>query len=141
MKLVLLSGKHNKVNIPKIDQLEDKLLSKQSVSITNILEAKIEFYSLSSRKAVYLLKLHPTFSQWLLLQEFSFSHSLGAWFYSFSLVRRLAINHALIEDKSIYEMIEDDLIEYKLAIAMLDAIEDELLEKGLNRELKHDHIR
>ena len=38
-------------------------------------------------------------------------------------------------------MIEDDLIEYKLAIAMLDAIEDELLEKGLNRELKLDHIR
>lgn len=132
MKLVLLYGRH-KVKTPKIDQLEYSLFCSLEVSVTGLLEAKKEFYNISSAKTAYLLKLHPPLSQWLLLEEYKLVSQLGSWFYSFDLITWLVANYILCKEESVSQIAKRELNGYKCLLTTLDCIEDELLAKAIEK--------
>lgn len=119
---------------PKINHLKDKFLSNEILSEEDILEARAEFFSISSRKAAYLLKLRPSWSQWLLLQEYKLLTKLSRWLYSFSFIRRLIISYEVSRYFYPFLIVVRDLNYYSLILGAFDSIENNLLEKGIKIE-------
>lgn len=128
---------------PKVDQLRYKLFSRQSVSTTDILEARKEFYTLSSKKASYLLRLRPSFYQRLLLIVYKLSASLDSWVYSFCLSRKVVVVVILIhlEEKCLYTIADEDLTLYNRLLEFIDCTENKLLEQALSKELDRQHTK
>lgn len=127
---------------PKVDQLRYKLFSRQSVSTTDILEARKEFYTLSSKKASYLLRLRPSFYQRLLLIVYKLSASLDSWVYSFCLSRKVVVVILIhLEEKCLYTIADEDLTLYNRLLEFIDRTENKLLEQALSKELDREHTK
>lgn len=127
---------------PKVDQLRYKLFSRQSVSTTDILEARKEFYALSSKKASYLLRLRPSFYQRLLLIVYKLSASLDSWVYSFSLSRKVVVVILIhLEERCLYTIADEDLTLYNRLLEFIDHTENKLLEQALSKELDREHTK